>query len=722
MLLFCLLLPCAADAGVKDSGFIFTEVSCVKGTQTDTAADAQRYVFSPVSLSSLSDLTFMIPPDGGFVWVKLVFPVPPEAAGEQLAFTARTILMAHECFLNGSRIGGSGAFPPYYFNDWASSHSCSMPSGLLREGGNTILLKLFGEGEIGVTEPAVRPFGDAQSFIARQDWVNVYSSMIIAALLLVMGLYHLVMFAANRSMRENLFYGMMALPFAVYFFNFFMVRVPGITALHIGNIPMQKVFLVNQALIAFFLCAFVHEFIYCRRWKIAERILFGVCAAVPAALVVFAGHPYGEFKKQILLIYPFFIVMILYTFFAVAAGLVRGIRNAKVFAVAFVPMVVSFFMDLIFHMVMKESGMIYFAGFGIFLFLLSVMAALALRFMRVYKESDRLLGELMKSGAMNERKTEELRRLLDGVSESVLELEDFAEKVAKASDELHANMEDQSSSLEQTAAAVEQIRASIEMISAGADVQNRNIGDGRSILVSYVSSLSGITAAAEKTAGFSAENARCSEESVLHLKAIAEGMKEISESSGAIREMTSMINDISERTNLLSLNASIEAARAGNHGRGFAVVAGEIGKLADLSIAQADSIQHHVASTLKKIAYENDVIARSDGAIRRIEESIFSVRSSADDILQKCAAQERASAELTAKLDGISEHSAQIAMSTREQKGAMDEIAGAMEQLSSITGEVISSSSSLTGSMKKLNARISALRALCGGESAGGHV
>lgn len=717
LVLFCLLLPCAAYAGTGSQPFIFTEVSCAKGTQSDTAADAQRYGFSAAALSSLSDLSSLTPPQGGFVWVKLVFSVPAEAAGQQLAFTARTILMAHECFLNGSRIGGAGAFPPHYFNDWASSHSYSIPSGLLREGENTILIKLFGEGEIGVIEPDIRSYSDAHSFVLRQDWVNIYSSMIISFLLLVMALYHLVMFGANPKMRENLFYGMMALPFAVYFFNFFMARVPGAESFQMGNILLQKCFLVNQTMIAFFLPAFVHEFIYCRRWHLAERIFFGVCTAVPVFIILTAGGPYAEFKKQILFIYPFFLVMILYTFGAVAVGLFRGVRNAKVFGIAFIPMLASFILDLVIHLVLKLNGFIYFAGFGIFIFLAAVMVALALRFMRIYRESERLLGELMKSDAANERKNAELQRLLDGIGAAVKELDVFSAALSKAADELQSSMTNQGSNLEQTAAAVEEIRASIEMIAAGADGQSADIERSRNAVGDYISALSGIAAAARRTSEFSEVNAQCTAESVGHLRAIADGMKEISESSGAIREMTSMINDLSERTNLLSLNASIEAARAGSHGRGFAVVAEEIGKLADLSISQADSIQHHVGTTLTRIAAENEIISRSDGAIRRIEESTASVRASAEDILGQCAAQENASAELKCAIDDVSTNAAQIAMSTREQKNAMDEIADAMEQLSGITGEVMASGMDFTASMKKLNEMIAALRGLCGGNA-----
>ncbi|MDY6968813.1 MAG: methyl-accepting chemotaxis protein, partial [Spirochaetota bacterium] len=107
-----------------------------------------------------------------------------------------------------------------------------------------------------------------------------------------------------------------------------------------------------------------------------------------------------------------------------------------------------------------------------------------------------------------------------------------------------------------------------------------------------------------------------------YLKKMSDSMSKISESSSQMTEGLSLINDISDRINLLSLNAAIESARAGEHGRGFAVVADEISKLADqttMSIKEIDSL-------VKK----NDVEIKT--GIKNIDNAVDSIISVSEGI------------------------------------------------------------------------------------------
>ena len=165
-------------------------------------------------------------------------------------------------------------------------------------------------------------------------------------------------------------------------------------------------------------------------------------------------------------------------------------------------------------------------------------------------------------------------------------------------------------------------------------------------------------------------------------------IKTLAKRSNDISEMIGVITDIADQTNLLSLNAAIEAARAGDAGRGFAVVATEIRKLADSSQQQAQRISKIIHDILSDTKMTQNGIERGAMEVAEGMKIIESTHKVFLEIIQQVEKIAEQMEQIAANAEETSASTEEVSAQAEEQSAAIEEVMGASVNLNNVAEKI----------------------------------
>ncbi|MBH8578741.1 methyl-accepting chemotaxis protein [Bisbaumannia pacifica] len=263
------------------------------------------------------------------------------------------------------------------------------------------------------------------------------------------------------------------------------------------------------------------------------------------------------------------------------------------------------------------------------------------------------IGELARQfNAFVERMQETLR----DVRRSTQQVHQAAGEIAHGSDELATRTDQAAANLQETSASMEEITSTVTHSAESAQQANQ--------LVSTTSAV-----------------AREGEEA---MNQVERTMTDINDSASKISEIITLIDGIAFQTNILALNASVEAARAGDHGRGFAVVAQEVRQLASRSADAAREIRVLIDTSVAHTQQGSEIVRQAGDTMRNIVESVVRVTDVIGDISAGAREQSSGIGQINTAVAEMDTMTQQNAAMVQQTSGNADEMRRHAEHLSAL--------------------------------------
>ena len=300
-------------------------------------------------------------------------------------------------------------------------------------------------------------------------------------------------------------------------------------------------------------------------------------------------------------------------------------------------------------------------------------------------------------------------------------LADNMTHTASAMNQIFANIQstkskigDQGASVTETNATMEQITVNIDRLSGQVDRQTDAVAETSSAIEQMLANIHSVTVTLTKNSENMVALKESSETGKSSLQEVAADIQEIAKESEGLLEINTVMKNISSQTNLLSMNAAIEAAHAGAAGRGFAVVAEEIRKLAESSGEQSKTIStvlKKIKDSIDHITWATDNVLNKfeaiDNGVRTVAEQEEAIRNAMDE-------QSHGSKQILQASGQVNEITRQVKGGSQEMLGSSESVIKEGKNLARVTQEITDGMDEMASGANDVNKAVNNVNELTG--------
>ncbi len=297
----------------------------------------------------------------------------------------------------------------------------------------------------------------------------------------------------------------------------------------------------------------------------------------------------------------------------------------------------------------------------------------------------RILSETVSGIHRASERNVEVRNLLHGAaqeaSSSIAEIESNSESITRQIGKLNDQVALTSREITEVSGQIDKLHVDIAR-------QNQTVEGATGAIETVIGSLGSVVHMVSGGRDTSAQLADAVGHSRTELAETYNRITKINESAGTIREITGVMAGIAARTNLLAMNAAIEAAHAGEYGQGFAVVADEIRSLAEASSARSKEISKNIVAIVKEIEQTQALAGNANKTFDAMLDRLDAMRDSIDRIQESISRTSSESSSVSRAMGELNEISAKIGVGSESMSASSLTIIETGRDLERISQEV----------------------------------
>ncbi len=310
--------------------------------------------------------------------------------------------------------------------------------------------------------------------------------------------------------------------------------------------------------------------------------------------------------------------------------------------------------------------------------------------------------------------SDENLKVRDKLTRQVEETEVSSRSISMSADEMAADIRQLDDTARNSYESVEVISEKIQSLNSSILEQTSMVEESSAAVNEMMASINNVEQVTVKKLGSLKEMVSSMENGNEQLKDTSLNIQKINNSIDAIRNMISVIEDISSQTNLLSMNAAIEAAHAGEFGKGFAVVSDEIRKLAEASSMNSREIGsslNEIIENIREATLSSDVTLNTFTQTVKDVESLF---SSMNEISQSMVELKAGGDQILTAMNSLQTMAVDVRQDSKDMTEQSETVRIAVENVQAISGSVQSGVMQVSEGIKGISSSISVIQDMTG--------